>query len=338
MSVRARSFACRATRPSRSRGLLAPVAARLSVVLLPVALLFVAMSTARVVRAQQDDMADVEVRAVPVQGQVHVLFGRGGNIGVFAGPEAVILIDDQFAPLTPRIAAAVRSISDRPIRFVLNTHWHGDHTGGNEHFGRAGAVIVAQDNVYRRLSTEQFMKAFNRHVPPAPRAALPIVTFSDEVAFHLNGEEVRAYHVAHAHTDGDAIVHFTKSDVLHMGDIMFNGFYPFIDIGSGGGIEGMIAGVEKALAIAGPRTRIIPGHGPLTDRKGLEAYRDMLVAARDRVRALVAKGADREAVIAARPMADYDATWGNRFITPERFLGFVYDGLRPDGGGDDDGR
>lgn len=285
------------------------------------------------VQAQQSDMANVEVKAVHVQGQVHVLFGRGGNIGVFAGPEAVILIDDQFAPLTPKIEAAVKTISQRPIRFVLNTHWHGDHTGGNEHFGKAGAVIVAQDNVYRRLSTDQFMKAFDRHVPAAPRDALPLVTFNDEVAFHLNGEEVRAWHIPHAHTDGDVIVHFTKSDVLHMGDILFNGFYPFIDLGSGGNLSGMIAGVEKALAVAGAKTRIIPGHGPLADRAALVAYRDMLVAARERVGALIARGASREAVIAARPMADYDTTWGKRFIKPEQFLGFVYDSLKPAQGG-----
>ncbi len=294
--------------------------------LLPLMIFAVAWPAAG--RAERDEMADVEVKVVPVQGQVHAIFGRGGNIGVFAGPEAVILIDDQFAPLTARVEAAVRTVSDRPIRFVLNTHWHGDHTGGNEHFGKAGIVIVAQDNVYRRLSSEQFMKAFDRHVPAAPRAALPVVTFNDEVAFHLNGEEVRAYHIPHAHTDGDVIVHFTASDVLHMGDIMFNGFYPFIDLGSGGNIEGMIAGTAKALAIAGPGTRIIPGHGPLSDRDGLAAYRDMLIAARDRVQALMAKGASREQVIAARPMADYDKVWGKRFIRPEQFIGFVYDSLK----------
>ncbi len=278
----------------------------------------------------QQDMADVTVRAALVQGQVHVLFGRGGNIGVFAGNEAVILIDDQFAPLTPKIEAAVRRISDKPIRFVLNTHWHGDHTGGNENFGKAGVAIVAHDNVYRRLSTDQFMAAFNRHVPAAPRAALPVVTFNDELAFHLNGEEVRVHHVPHAHTDGDSLVHFTKSNVIHMGDLMFNGFYPFIDLGSGGNLLGMIAGVETALAIADDKTRIIPGHGPLTDRKGLEAYHHMLVTARDRIRALIDEGKSLEEAIAARPMADYDETWGTRFIKPEQFVTFVYRSLEPE--------
>ena len=278
----------------------------------------------------QQDMAEVTIRAEPVQGQVHVLFGRGGNIGVFAGNDAVILIDDQFAPLTPKIEAAVRRISDKPIRFVLNTHWHGDHTGGNENFGKAGVAIVAQDNVYHRLSTEQFMAAFNRHVPAAPRAALPVVTFNDELAFHLNGEEVRAYHIPHAHTDGDSLVHFTQSNVIHMGDIMFNGFYPFIDLGSGGNVRGMIAGVEKALAIADDKTRIIPGHGPLTDRKGLEAYHRMLVTARDRIQALIDQGKSLEEAIAAKPMADYDETWGNRFIKPAQFVTFVYLSLKPE--------
>ena len=279
--------------------------------------------------AAQQDMADVEVKAEHVAGQVHVLFGRGGNIGVFAGDEAVILIDDQFAPLTPKIEAAVRTISDKPIRFILNTHWHGDHTGGNENFGKAGVVIVAHDNVYRRMSTDQFMAAFNRHVPAAPRAALPVVTFNAELAFHLNGEEVRAHHIAHAHTDGDSLVHFTKSNVIHMGDIMFNGFYPFIDLGSGGNVKGMIAGVEKALAIADENTRIIPGHGPLTDRKGLEAYHRMLVTARDRVQKLIDEGKSLEDAIAAKPMADYDEAWGKAFIKPEQFVTFVYRSLKP---------
>jgi glyoxylase-like metal-dependent hydrolase (beta-lactamase superfamily II) len=274
--------------------------------------------------AAQQDMADVEIETVDVAPGIHMLVGRGGNIGVSSGADGLVLIDDQYAPLHAKIAAAVSAIQPGPVRFVLNTHWHGDHTGGNEAFGEAGAVIVAQDAVRARMSVEQFMKAFDRRVPAAPPAALPVVTFGADVTLHLNGEELHVIHVPRAHTDGDAIVHFRKANVLHMGDTFFAGRYPFIDLGSGGTLAGVIAAAELALKLAGDHTKIIPGHGPLTDRAGLAAYHDLMVLAHERVGAAISDGKSLEDVVASRPLSEYDEEWGGGFITPEGFLKIAY--------------
>jgi cyclase len=273
--------------------------------------------------AQEPDFTKVEITTVPVAGSVSMLVGFGGNIGISVGPDGAFLVDDQYAPLTPKIKAAVAALGNPPLRFVLNTHWHGDHTGGNENVGEAGAVIVAHDNVRARMSTDQFMSLWNEKVPASPRKALPIVTFADAVTFHVNGDEVYAFHVAPAHTDGDAIVHFRKADVIHMGDTFFNGMYPFIDVDSGGGIVGMIAAVDRVLALARPGTKIIPGHGPLATRADLEKYRAMLVAVRDRVADHLKAGHSAEQIKAAAPLKDFDAAWGTGFMKPDVFLSLV---------------
>jgi glyoxylase-like metal-dependent hydrolase (beta-lactamase superfamily II) len=213
------------------------------------------------------------------------------------------------------------------VRFVINTHWHGDHTGGNESFGKAGAVIVAHDNVRKRMSTEQLIAAFDRKVEASPEAALPVVTFAEGVTLHLNGDTVRVSHVADAHTDGDALVKFERADVLHMGDTFFNGGYPFIDVGSGGSIGGAIAAVDAGLAMSGEATIVVPGHGPRTDRDGLAAYGAMLKGYRDRIAALKAEGKSLEDVIAARPTVATDAELGQGFIKPDQFVTFVYETL-----------
>jgi glyoxylase-like metal-dependent hydrolase (beta-lactamase superfamily II) len=210
------------------------------------------------------------------------------------------------------------------VRFVLNTHWHGDHTGGNENLGRAGALIVAHDNVRTRMSTDQFMNNLADTVKASPRGALPVVTFSDTVTFHINGDEVRAFHVPPAHTDGDAIVHFRRADVVHMGDTYFNGLYPYIDLSSGGSVDGVIAAADRVLAMAGEGTRIIPGHGPLSGRAELRAYRDMLSTVRDRVRGLAREGKTLQQVQAAKPSAEFDAKWGGGFMKPDSFVRVVY--------------
>ncbi|MCP4249053.1 MAG: MBL fold metallo-hydrolase, partial [bacterium] len=209
--------------------------------------------------AGAQDLEDVEIETTKVAENLYMLVGAGGNIGLSVGPDGAFLIDDQFAPLTEKITAAIKAVTEAPIRFVVNTHWHFDHTGGNENLGKAGAVIVAHENVRRRMSTEQFIAAFDRRVPASPPGALPVITFADAVTFHLNGDELHVFHVAPAHTDGDSIVHFRKANVLHLGDTFFDGMYPFIDVSAGGSIAGMIEAVDRALKLCDDKTKIIPG-------------------------------------------------------------------------------
>jgi cyclase len=278
--------------------------------------------------AQQQDFSKVEIRTQQLAPTVYMLTGAGGNLGLSAGADAVFLVDDQFAPLTPRIEAAIAKITPKPVRFVLNTHWHFDHTGGNENLGKVGALIVAHENVRKRMSVENFIEFLGMKTQPDPKEALPVVTFTRDVTFHINGDEVHVMHVPNAHTDGDAIVHFTKSDVIHMGDVFFNKLYPFIDTSSGGRVEGVVAAVERALELAGPSTKIIPGHGPLASRADLQAYRDMLAAISGRIREQVRAGRSLEQVIEAKPTAEFDAAWGKGFLTPARFTEMLYKNLQ----------
>jgi glyoxylase-like metal-dependent hydrolase (beta-lactamase superfamily II) len=275
----------------------------------------------------QTDFDKVEIKVVSVADGVWMLQGAGGNIGVSAGEDGVVLVDDQYAPLTPKILAAIKTVSERPVRFVVNTHWHGDHTGGNENLGAAGAVIVAHHNVRQRMSTDQFLAAFDRTVPASPPAALPVITFADGVTFHLNGDTLEVVHLPAGHTDGDSAILWQEADVIHAGDLFFHGIYPFIDLGSGGSIDGLIAAVERLLERAGEGTRIIPGHGALAGRADLAAYAEMLRGARAAVAALVAEGKDREAVVAAKPTAAWDEAWGGGFIPADRFAGTLFDSL-----------
>jgi cyclase len=276
----------------------------------------------------QQDLSKVEIRAEKLAPTVYMLVGAGGNVGLSAGEDAVFLVDDQFAPLTPKIEAAIAKITPKPVRFVLNTHWHFDHTGGNENLGKAGALIVAHENVRKRMSVENFIEFLGMKTKPDPKEALPVVTFTRDVTFHINGDEVQVMHVPNAHTDGDAIVHFRKSDVIHMGDVFFNKLYPFIDTSSGGRVEGVVAAVERGLELAGPSTRIIPGHGPLASRADLQAYRDMLAAISGRIREQVRAGRSLEQVIEAKPTAEFDAAWGKGFLSPARFTEMLYKNLQ----------
>jgi len=264
------------------------------------------------------------VRIEPVAGNVHVLYGQGGNIGIFVGDDGVFLIDDQYAPATPQILEALAKLHQEPPRFVVNTHWHGDHTGGNENLAGKGSVIVAHDRVRERMSTEHFNEFFQRKTPPSPAGALPVVTFSDNLSLHLNGDEMRATHVANAHTDGDVFIHFRKANVIHTGDLMFSGLYPFVDLDSGGSVAGVIAGVDRILELADDSTQIIPGHGKVTDRAGLVAYRKLLADTSARMRELVQAGRTVEEVVAAPPFAETDAIYAWSFITAERYIRMLY--------------
>ena len=223
------------------------------------------------------------VKVVPVAPGVYMLEGLGGNIGLSVGKDDAFIIDDQYAPLSAKIKAAVATVTPKPVRFVVNTHWHFDHVGGNEAMAGSGAIIFAHENTRRRMSSDQFIAAFNRKVPASPTAALPVITFSDTITFYTNDDTVRTFHVANAHTDGDAIIFFTKANVVHMGDTFFNGRYPLIDVSTGGSLPGMIAAANQGLAMTNAETRFIPGHGPLATRADLVRYRDMLVTVRERV-------------------------------------------------------
>ncbi len=271
----------------------------------------------------QQDMSDVEITTVPLESDLFMLVGRGGNIGLSVGEDGAFLIDDQFAPLTDKILAAVAEVTDQPVRWVLNTHWHGDHTGGNENLGNAGAMIVAHRNVYRRMNPDEFADLMGRS-SQAPRAALPVVTFDAGVQFHWNGRHIDVTHIGQAHTDGDAVVHFPRANVFHMGDTFFRGRYPFVDVDSGGGVDGVIAAANFVLERSNEGTRIIPGHGDLASPEHLREYRDMLEIVRMRVASLVANGRTEEQVVAAAPTADLDEAWG---ANSERFVRAVYQSL-----------
>ena len=242
----------------------------------------------------------------------------GGNLGLLTGEDGTVLIDDGIEPLADEMLAAVNEIAGVPVDFVVNTHVHGDHIGGNAALHADGATIIGHDNIWQRL----------REDPATDAAAMPEITFSDSVTFHLNGHEAYVFHLEHAHTDGDAAIHFGEADVIHAGDLFFNGLFPFIDLGSGGSIGGYIAGQEAILARAGADTRIIPGHGPLAGKADLAAAHAMLVDARSRVLELIEAGKSEEEVLAANPLAPYDAEWSWDFISTGDMTRTLYRGLR----------
>jgi cyclase len=274
----------------------------------------------------QRDFSTVEIKAAEVASGLYMLEGAGGNIGLSVGTDGAFVIDDQFAPLAPKIMAAIKAIDARPVEFVVNTHWHGDHTGGNEAFGAAGAHIVAHDNVRRRL--KEGLKRETSETPPAPEGALPVVTFSDQVSFYWNGRDIRVIHLNDAHTDGDAIIHFRDANVIHTGDIYFNGGYPYVDLQSGGTFDGLIAAQEAILALCDNETVIIPGHGALSSKAILSPYVAMLRDVRARIAALIAQGLTEDQVAKADPLKDLNETWGKGFINGEALTRTVYKSLK----------
>ncbi len=283
-------------------------------------------------RGQVNQFAGVALTTTHVAGNVYMVQrpGGGGNVGAFVGPDGVLLVDSLFAPLADRLVAAVRKITDREIRFLLNTHVHPDHIGGNEPFGTRGVLIFAHDNVRLRMFERlRFPRQGGQFVAQPPERARPIVTYNDKIGFHLNGEEVRAFLAPPAHTDGDTFVYFPQSDVLHLGDVFRTTSYPIIDVYNGGTVAGTIKALDMAIAMAGPNTKIIPGHGlAVVDRRAVMEFRDMLVDIRDRVRALIASGKTLDDVMAARLTANYDARWGQETTwTAGDFIPILYSEL-----------
>ncbi len=275
--------------------------------------------------AAQRDFSNVEIKTTEVVPGIYMLEGAGGNLGLSVGEDGAFLIDDQFAPLSDKIIAAIKEVTDKPVEFVLNTHHHGDHTGGNEAFGAAGAHIVAHDNVRKRLAAGS-VTAFGE-TPPAPEGALPVITFSKTVTLHRNGHEIHVFHPKNAHTDGDAIVFFRNANVMHMGDVLFSGTYPYIDTGAAGTIQGYIAALDAAAAMANAETKVIPGHGPLSGKTEIEALSATLKEVQKRVQALIDEGLDEDAVVAADPLADLNETWGQSFINGEFMTRIAYKSL-----------
>ena len=271
--------------------------------------------------------ATAKLATTKLAGNIYSVTGSGGNMAVLDGPDGKLLIDSSFSTTAPQLKAALAAISANPLKLLVNTHWHFDHTDGNQAVHNEGAMILAQENTRKRMSTPQYMAIFDMHVPASTAEALPQITFADEQQIYFDGEHLHLAHYAPAHTDTDIFIHFTQSNVIHTGDIWFNGFYPLIDYSTGGNISGMVTAAERTLTIADGKTIIIPGHGPVGDKAALQGYHDMLATVRDRVAKLKDSGKSSQETVAAKPTADLDAKWGHGLFTGDKFTALVYQAL-----------
>lgn len=281
--------------------------------------------------AAQSDFDTVRIRPVKVTDQIYMLKGSGGNIGVLIGNEGVLMVDDQFAPLSNRINGAIKTLDPSEIRFLINTHLHGDHSGGNENFKRMGVTVVAHDMVRDRMSKEKVNPTTKEVTPPRDKDALPVITFADKLNFHLNNEDIELIHFDPAHTDGDVAVHFKKANVYHMGDMFVTYGYPYIDFTSGGSINGFISSLDKLLAMMDENTKIIPGHGEVCTKADMKVFRDRLADIRDQVAAALKKGKKIEEIPGLDIAKKYDAEWGKGFIKGKDFVLGVAENLKPSG-------
>jgi glyoxylase-like metal-dependent hydrolase (beta-lactamase superfamily II) len=272
------------------------------------------------------DFENVQIETIKVADGIYMLQGSGGNIGVSVGEDGVLMIDSQFSELMEKIKSAIAEISKGPIRIVLNTNWHYDHAYGNEPLGKSGALIIAHENTRMRMLSEQYFEDFDMTVPVFPQAALPVVTFKDSLTLHFNGDDIQVFHIENAHSDADIAIYFRKANVLHTGDLFFSVLYPYIDVSHGGSVDGMIRASEKILGIVNENTKIIPGHGPLSNREGVKKFRDMLVTLRDRIKGQIREGKTLEEVLASKPTADFDKEKAQA-VPPEMFVKIIYDEL-----------
>jgi glyoxylase-like metal-dependent hydrolase (beta-lactamase superfamily II) len=277
------------------------------------------------VNAQRDN---VTINTTKLSNNTYMLKGSGGNIIVSVGQDGVFMVDDQFAPLTEKIKEAISNITDQSVKFVINTHWHSDHTGGNENFGELGAVIISHDNVRERLSTEQFSAFFNRTIAPLPEKGLPIITFSDNMTIFQNGDEIRIIHVDNGHTDGDSIVYFTKNNVIHVGDDFNDKTYPLIDISSGGSIDGLISSLQTISSLIDDETKVISGHSDISNKTKVNALITMLKDVRQNVSQLIQNGDSLEEIITSQPTSKYDEIYYDHSrLKPGDFVTMVYQSL-----------
>lgn len=275
----------------------------------------------------QQDFSEVEIQTVDVADGLYMLVGQGGNIGLSLGDDGAFIVDTQFAPLSEKIQAAVNAAGGGDVAFVVNTHWHGDHTGGNQNFRGGGATIMAHDNVKARMSTDQVRELPSQDIPASPPDALPNITYPGRMTFHYNGNTVNLIHVENAHTDGDTLVHFTNLNVFHMGDTFFHNLFPFVDVSSNGSIDGIIAAAEEVLSRSDGGTMIIPGHGPLATPDDLRDDLEVLRTVRDRIRSMIDQGMSEDAVFAANPTEEWNDSYGAGFMNPETFTRLVYRSL-----------
>ena len=283
----------------------------------------VALGAAVQAQQAQQDFSKVEIKTTKVAANLSMLEGQGGQIGVLAGPDGVLMVDSQFAPLTEKIVAAIKTISPSPIRFLINTHVHGDHTGGNANLGAMGVTIIARPQLRARLEKPS-PNAAGVAGTPAPAAALPRLTYDAPMTFHMNDEQVQLIPIPAAHTDGDTLVKFVNADVIMTGDFYRSIAYPNIDRINGGTLPGLLAGLNKVIELAGPSTKILPGHGPIVDRTAVAAHRDLIIALRDKIAPMVKKGMTLEQVVAAKPTAEFDAKVAMPGTTGDRFVGQLY--------------
>jgi cyclase len=280
--------------------------------------------------AQEQDFSKVQIKTTKLSGSVYMLEGAGGNIAASVGDDGIVIVDDEFAPLADKIKTALKGVTDKPVRFVINTHYHGDHTGGNEPFAKGGSTVLAQDNVRKRMEAggKAGAGAMTEDYKASPKDALPIVTFNDKATVWLNGEEIRAIHFPAGHTDGDAVIWFVKSNVVHMGDDFVTYGYPFVDVLIGGSVSGMIAGCEKVLATVPQDAKFIPGHGPISTADDIRKYVQMLKDTRSAVEAEVKKGSTPEQIKKANVLAKWNDALGKGFIKPDVWVDTLYDDIQ----------
>jgi len=285
--------------------------------------LFILLALVVTIQMQaQRNFDDVKITTTKITDNIYMLQGSGGNIGVLTGDEGTLMIDDQFAPLSEKIKSAIQEISDKPVNYLINTHWHGDHTGGNENFANDGALIIAHENVRERMSKDQ-VRPFGRTTNASPEMAWPKMTFNDKLNFHFNNHNINVIHVHDAHTDGDAFVYFAEANVLHMGDCFFKDRFPFIDTALGGSPEGAIKATSIALMICDDETKIIPGHGSLANKEDLKRYFDMILTMRDRITSAIKSDKTLEETLDANLTEGFEG-WGDGFINDEKIVKTLY--------------
>ena len=288
-------------------------------------LVLLSLLTSPLIAYGQDDYSKVEIKATKINGNVYMLEGAGGNIGVSVGEDGILIVDDQFAPLAEKIKAALKNLGEGKLKFILNTHWHGDHTGGNAQLGR-DAPIIAHDNVRKRLSTEQRSEFFKQTTPASPKEALPVITFDQSLSVHFNGEEIRVIHFPHGHTDGDSVIFFTKSNVVHMGDDFFAGRFPFVDLESGGSVQGLTKNIGEIIPKIPAGAKLIPGHGPISSIDDLKAYHRMLLETTEVIRKQMAAKKTLDEIKKAGLPAEWKS-WGEGFIKTDQWIELVFRSL-----------